>query len=146
MREWRQWVDNMSTTSNAQFILFVQFTNRDMAVALALSQLQVEDRHEIAAFEDPDYLQTGEVGGVESGSEVGVDYTDGQADGGEIREGLVRTMEMEDQAALLEGAEIEADVQGGGDAEDGGSTEEEDESSDPLPAAWNPEVRGGMSV
>jgi len=109
-REWRQWFQDASTASGGQFILFVQFTNRDMAAALALSQLQVEEPQEIASLEVNEAVQTEEVGGASAGSELAAEYVDGQADGGEVRAELVQTMEIDDQAALAEGAKIEAAV------------------------------------
>ena len=147
-REWRQWFHDTSTASGGQFILFVQFTNRDMAAALALSQLQVEEAQEIEASHEHDAVQTEEGGGESVGFEVAAEYAEGQADGGEVREDLVVTMEMDDQTALAEGAEIEAEMDGhgDGDAEGTDTSENEDGPVDPTPAAWNSDARKGMSV
>ena len=73
-REWRQWFHDTSTASGGQFILFVQFTNRDMAAALALSQLQVEEPQEIEASHEHDAVQTEECGGELVGFEVAAEY------------------------------------------------------------------------
>ena len=140
-REWKLWFSETRAAAYGQFILFVQFSNKGMDEALALSQLRMEDTHEPEAFDEDDVVQT-----VASGSSNTAEYVQGQADEGEVRHDLVRTMELEDQRASTEIAEIEAADQEGGDGADADSTEDEDHTVDPVPAAWNTEVAGGMNV
>ena len=50
-KEWKHWVRDMMM-QNAQLYMFVQFTYKEMHAALALADLQVEDRRTGGACED----------------------------------------------------------------------------------------------
>ena len=145
-REWMQWLRDVRMVSNAQLMLLVQFRNKEVSAALALSQLQVDEAPRFGPLEQTDVVDETEVIDGEATLHLDTDCVDGQADEGEIREVLVHNMEMDDQRAATEDAEIQADEREEGDGGDAQSIDDEDEPSDPMPASWRPEVRGGMSV
>ena len=143
-KEWKHWVRD-TLMQNAPLYMFVQFTYKEMSAALALGDLQVEDespgggREEVGAIAEP---EVGDVGGA---MDVLGDYISGQADEGEVREEIVHGMERDDQLALTEEAEIEDGEDEEGEDEESDSGEEEDESNDPVPAAWKHDFREQFS-